>query len=92
MSPLPLKERKMSALGNFDLAMKQPTLASYHFKILSNGKGKLSQRENIDACQPSIPFAHGPKKMLYCFILMKLLIKIGVGNYCTSISFFVHPT
>ena len=75
--------------------MKHPTLAPFHFKHSSNDQGKLSWStsvENTDASLPPIPDAYGPPKTLWCFIFMKLLIKIGVWNSCTSISFFVPPT
>ena len=49
------------------MAMKQPILASFHFKISSNDQDKLSPSasgENTDACLPSIPDARGPQKTL----------------------------
>ena len=66
MLPLPL-QKKMSALRKFEMAMKQPTLASFHFKNLSNDKDKPSSStlgENTDACSLSIPDTCGPQKTL----------------------------
>ena len=51
----------------FEMAMKQPTLTSFHFKKLSNDQDKLLPRttgENTDACSPAIPDTHGPQKTL----------------------------
>ena len=44
-----------------------PTMASFHFKNLSNDQDKPSlstSGENTDVCSPSIPDAHGPQKTL----------------------------
>ena len=59
--------KKMSALRKFEMAMKQPTLASFHFKISSNDQDKQSPStlgENTDACSTSIPDSHRPPKTL----------------------------
>ena len=77
------------------MAMKQQTLASFHFKNSSNDQDKLSPStlgENTNACLPSIPDTRGPQTTLGCSMKMKPLIRIGVLNSCTSISFFVPPT
>ena len=46
------------------MAMKQPTLASFHFKNLSNDQGKPSPStsgENTDACSPLISNTSWPQ-------------------------------
>ena len=66
--------KKASALHYFKMAMKQPALAAFHFKNFSNHQDKSSTStlgENTDACSRSIPDAHGPPKIMYCFISMK---------------------
>ena len=68
MLPLPLG-KKASALHKFEMAMKQPILsvASFHFRNLSNDQDKPSPRtsgENTDACLPLISDARGPQKTL----------------------------
>ena len=79
MLPLP-HGKKESALRIFKMAMKQTTLASFHFKSFSNDQYKpllSTLGENTNAYSPSIPDACGPQKTLQCFILMKLLFKLG---------------
>ena len=47
------------------MAIKQPTLASFHFKNLSDDQDKPSPStsgENTDACLPLIPDTREPKK------------------------------
>ena len=49
------------------MVIKQPTLASFHFKNSSNDQNKPSPStsgENTDTCSPSIPDARGPQKTL----------------------------
>ena len=56
---------KSPALCKFEMAMKQPKFVSLHFQYLSNDQDKPSlstSKENTDACSPSIPDVHGPKK------------------------------
>ena len=57
---------KASALCKFKMAMKQPTLASFHFKDSSNDHDKPSQTtsgENTDACSSHrLQTLVGPKK------------------------------
>ena len=56
-----------SALRKFKMAIKQRTLASFHFINLSNDQDKTSPStsgENTNACPPSIPYALGPQKIL----------------------------
>ena len=55
----------MSALRKFEMAMKQPTLMSFHFKKLSNDQDKRSpstSEENTKACLPLSPNALVPQK------------------------------
>ena len=58
--------KKASALHKFKMAMKQPTLASFNFKRLSNdqdGPSPSSFGENTKACLWSIPDVYvGPNK------------------------------
>ena len=54
-------QKKASALHKF---VKEPTLASFHFKNLSNDQDKplpSTSRENTDACFPSIFDARWPQ-------------------------------
>ena len=59
--------KKVSALCKFKIVMKQPALASFHFKNSSNDQDKPSTStsgENTDTCSPLIPDAHGPQKTM----------------------------
>ena len=59
--------KKASSLRKFKMAMKQPTLPSFHFKRLSNDQDKPSpstSAKNTNAYSSSIPDPHGPRKTL----------------------------
>ena len=51
--------KKACAQHKFKMAMKQPTVVSFHFESLSNDQDGLSPSssgENNEACLPSIPY------------------------------------
>ena len=59
--------KKVCALRKLKMAMKLPTLASFHFKNSSNDQDKSSSStsgENTDARSLLIPDAHGPQRTL----------------------------
>ena len=52
---------KSVCTSEFNMVMKQPTLAPFHLKKLSNDQDKPSlstSGENTDACSPLIPKFH----------------------------------
>ena len=73
--------KKASALHKFEMAIKQPTWATFHFKIPSNDNHHRVHREKIpmhDRCQfPT--FVPPPKKNCNVSFLAQLPIKIDLG-------------